>query len=112
VVQATLLAPLPFQDGEELVVLWTENPAEGQDRYFVSPMDFGDWRELNNSFDGMAAYWPTPVAITELDCGPTRASAVYTTEDFFEVLGGTALLGQTSSGIPAEPCGSSSGPRL
>jgi predicted permease len=95
VVQATLLAPLPFQDGEELVVLWTENPAEGQDRYFVSPMDFGDWRELNNSFEGMAAYWPTPVAITELDGGPTRASAVYTTEDFFEVLGGSALLGRT-----------------
>ncbi len=104
VVQATLLDPLPFQDGENLVVLWTENPSEGQDRYFVSPQDFGDWREMNETFHGMAAYWPTPVAITELDGGPTRASAVYTTEDFFEVLGGASLMGRTFT--PEEGSGS------
>ena len=55
VVQATLLDPLPFRDGERLAVLWTENESEGQDRYFVSPQDFGDWRELNTTFESMAA---------------------------------------------------------
>ncbi|NNM04725.1 MAG: ABC transporter permease, partial [Gemmatimonadetes bacterium] len=94
VVYATLLDSLPFEDGDELVVLWTENQTEGQDRYFVSPQDFGDWRELNTTFQGMAAHWPTPVAITELDGGPTRASAVWTTEDFFDVVGGAALRGR------------------
>lgn len=95
IVEGTLLAPLPFRQGEDLVVLWTENPSEGQDRYFVSPMDFGDWREFNTTFRGMAGLWPTPVAITELDGGPTRASAVYVTEEFFEVLGGSAFRGRT-----------------
>jgi predicted permease len=97
VVEATLLAPLPFREGEDLAVLWTENPAEGQDRYFVSPQDFADWRDLNNTFQGMAAFWPTPVAITEMDGGPTRASAVYTTENFFDVLGGSVLRGRALS---------------
>jgi hypothetical protein len=95
VVHATLLAPLPFRDGQDLVVLWTMNEVEGQERYFVSPQDFADWRDMNTTFAGMSAYWPTPVAITELDGGPTRASAVYTTEDFFRTMGGSALLGRT-----------------
>ncbi len=95
VVHATLLEPLPFRNGEELVLVWASNPAEGQDRYFVSPQDFADWRELNTTFQGMSAYWPTPVAITDLDGGPTRASAVYVTENYFDVMGGSALLGRT-----------------
>ena len=104
VVQATLLDPLPFRDGDRLAVLWTENESEGQDRYFVSPQDFGDWREMNTTFESMAAYWPTPVAITQLDGGPARAKAVYVTENFFDVLGGTSVLGRTF--LPEEGPGS------
>ncbi len=95
VVQATLLDPLPFRNGEALTVLWTSNPSEGQERYFVSPQDFGDWREMNETFESMAAYWPTPVAITELDGGPARATAVYTTENFFQVMEAGTVVGRT-----------------
>ncbi len=104
VVQATLLDALPFRDGERLAVLWTENESEGQDRYFVSPQDFGDWRDMNTTFESMAAYWPTPVAITQLDGGPARAKGVYVTENFFDVVGGTTVLGR--SFLPEEGPGS------
>ncbi len=94
VVDSVLLEPLPFDEPDELVLLWTENQAEGQSRYFVSPQDFGDWREMNRTFEGMAAFWPTPVALTELAGDPLRVSAVFTTENYFTVLGAEPILGR------------------
>ena len=59
VVEAVLLEPLPFENPNELVLLWTRNDAENQDKYMVSPMDFDDWRTMNSTFQSMAAFWPT-----------------------------------------------------
>ncbi len=95
VVDAVLMEPLPFDQPDEIVLLWTENRDEGQEAYFVSPQDFGDWREMNTTFEGMAAFWPTPEAITQADGTPARVTSVYTTEHFFDVIGGTPLMGRT-----------------
>ncbi len=95
VVQSVLLEPLPFREPEALVALYTENEAEGQTRYMVSPMDFDDWRNQNNTFASMAAYWPTSGTVTENDGNPTRVQVVWTTEDYFDVLGAGPLLGRT-----------------
>ncbi len=53
----------------------------------VSPMDFDDWRTMNSTFKSMAAFWPTTGTLTEVDGNPTRVRIVYTTEDFFQVMG-------------------------
>jgi putative ABC transport system permease protein len=95
VVEAVLLEPLPFPEPEELTLLWTENEPLNQSKYMVSPMDFDDWRNLNATFESMAAYWPTTGTITEVGSEPTRARVVYTTEDFFDVVGATTVLGRT-----------------
>lgn len=97
VVEAVLLEPLPFDQPDELTLLWTRNDAEDQDKYMVSPMDFDDWRTLNSTFESMAAFWPTTGTVTEVDDNPTRVRMVYTTEDFFDVIGATPLLGRTFS---------------
>ncbi len=95
VVEAVLLEPLPFEEPEELTLLWTHNEEQNQAKYMVSPMDFDDWRTMNATFESMAAYWPTTGTVTELDGNPTRVRVVYTTEDFFDVMGATALAGRT-----------------
>ena len=95
VFEAVLLEPLPFEDSDELTMLWTRNDEQNQDKYMVSPMDFDDWRNQNATFDAMAAYWPTTGTVTEVDSDPTRVSVVYTTEDFFRTLGGASLAGRT-----------------
>lgn len=95
VVDAVLLEPLPFDQPDEIVLLWTQNRDEGQERYFVSPMDFGDWREMNTTFQDLAAFWPTPEAILQPDGTPARITSVYTTENFFDVMGVDPLLGRT-----------------
>ncbi len=95
VVEAVLLEPLPFEEPEELVLLWTHNEEQNQAKYMVSPMDFDDWRTMNATFESMAAYWPTTGTVTESDGNPTRVRVVYTTEDFFDVMGAGALAGRT-----------------
>ncbi|MEM7416614.1 MAG: ABC transporter permease [Gemmatimonadota bacterium] len=95
VVEAVLLEPLPFEEPDELTLLWTRNDEQNQSKYMVSPMDFDDWRNMNATFESMAAYWPTTGTVTELDGNPTRVRAVYTTEDFFDVMGASALTGRT-----------------
>ncbi len=94
VVDAVLMEPLPFEEPDEIVLLWTQNRDEGQERYFVSPMDFGDWREMSTTFAGLAAFWPTPEAVTQDDGSPARVTSVYTTENFFDVVGAVPLLGR------------------
>lgn len=95
VVEAVLLEPLPFEDPGELTLLWTKNEEQNQQKYMVSPMDFDDWRTMNATFESMAAYWPTTGTVTEVDGNPTRVRAVYTTEDFFDVMGAEAFAGRT-----------------
>ncbi len=95
VVEAVLLEPLPFEESRELTTLWTRNDEQNQDRYMVSPMDFDDWRTQNATFESMAAYWPTTGTVTEVDTDPRRVKVVYTTEDFFSVMGASPLLGRT-----------------
>ncbi len=95
VVEAVLLEPLPFENPNELALLWTRNDAENQDKYMVSPMDFDDWRTMNSTFESMAGFWPTTGTLTEVDGNPTRVRIVYTTEDFFQVMGAAPFSGRT-----------------
>lgn len=94
VVKAVLLDPLPFEESEELTLLWTRNDEQNQDKYMVSPMDFDDWRTMNATFESMAAFWPTTGTVTEDDGNPTRVRVVHTTEDFFTVMGVLPLSGR------------------
>lgn len=95
VVQKVLLDPLPFRNPGELVALYTENETENVLKGMTSPMDFDDWRSQNRTFQSMAAYWPTAGTVTEDDGNPTRVQVVYTTEDFFDVLGASPVMGRT-----------------
>jgi len=55
-VNAVLLRPLPFRDPGRLVLIYATDAARG-DRYDVTSFPaFADWRELNRSFESMAAF--------------------------------------------------------
>ncbi|NNK62119.1 MAG: ABC transporter permease [Gemmatimonadetes bacterium] len=95
VVEAVLLEPLPYEEPDELIVLWTRNDEAGQDRYMVSPMDFDDWRNNSTTFEAMSAFWPTTGTVTEAEGDPVRVNVVYTTEDYFSLLGVNPLSGRT-----------------
>jgi len=94
VVNAVLLRPLPFERPEELALLWTNNQTEGQNRYFVSPRDFNDWRAWNESFRSLAAFWRTEVTVTDGENDPARFTTAWSTANIFSVLGITPAVGR------------------
>ena len=65
VVNAVLLQPLPYQDADNLVMVWEHNKRRGNDqRNVVNPANFMDWKEQNNVFAEMAAFIDVSAILT------------------------------------------------
>lgn len=56
IINAVLLRPLPFNEPDQIMQVWTTNTEEGMDPLVVSVPDFVDWQNQNQSFQQMAAY--------------------------------------------------------
>jgi putative ABC transport system permease protein len=63
VVQAVLLAPLPYTDADEIVVL-NEIAPSFPNPISVSYQNYVDWRERNRSFETVAAFRTTQMTLT------------------------------------------------
>ena len=94
IVKAVLLNPLPYQDPEEIVVLWESNPegALGQ----VSIPTFLDWRSETRTIESMAAYRHVDFSYAG-DDEPRTAPGVRATPELFGVLRAGARVGRTFS---------------
>src|SRR5580692_9711405 len=55
VVNAVLLAPLPYHQPDKLVMVWPKNDPKGDKMFPASGGDFAEWKSQNSVFDGMAA---------------------------------------------------------
>ena len=97
VVNAVLLRPLPFPNGDRLTFLFAQNPDKSLPRFSASYADFLDWRKETHAFAGMSAY--TGASLTLLtDREPIRLSQISATSDFFDVLQARPLLGRLYRG--------------
>ncbi len=65
VVNSVLLRPLSFPESDRLVSVSESKPSSRIEHFSVSPPDFFDWRDQNRVFSGIAAYTPSPVALTQ-----------------------------------------------
>ena len=54
-VQTVLLRPLPYQDPDQVVMVWEDRAAAGFPRNTPAPANYQDWRAMNGSFTDMAA---------------------------------------------------------
>jgi putative ABC transport system permease protein len=95
VVKAVLLAPLPHEDADRLVVIWEtdlrHSPPATQVN--VAPANFADWRSHAQSFEGMAVYSIGRGTVTGNDVAEMVARA-WVTSDFLPLLRGRAGLGR------------------
>ncbi|HEU5208139.1 MAG TPA: ABC transporter permease [Longimicrobiales bacterium] len=90
-VRSVLLAPLPYPDGHELVVVREVNrQAREMD---VAWKNFVDWRDRSRAFSGLAAYSDFESTILGPD-RPVRTQVAAVTEDFFPLLGVAPLQGR------------------
>src|SRR5918911_3523590 len=61
-VNALLLRPLPFENSQQLVLVYSSN-SSGQ-RDYVSYPDLLDWRSQSQSFEGLAGFVSQSVNLT------------------------------------------------
>src|SRR6185437_2777098 len=94
VVNGVLLNPLPFHDPHQLVSMFQEIP--NFDNGSISYPNFVDWRRMNQTFAGMAAYRSTGFNLSG-NGEPERLHGEMISAGFFEILGVNPLLGRTFS---------------
>ncbi|HSJ64648.1 MAG TPA: ABC transporter permease [Gemmatimonadaceae bacterium] len=100
-VNAALLRPLPYPEGDRIVRVHQTTP----DGYStVSPPDFVDWRSGSSMFAGMAAFHRNSYTLTGAgDAKQVRAAQV--TGDFFRVMALAPLVGRFIDSADALPDG-------
>ena len=92
VVNSVLLAPLPYEDPDRLVVVKETNPSKTVERNSVSPGNFLDLQQ-EQLFESVAAFYETSTTLQgsqDTEQVPTAQVAV----EFFKTLGVKPALGQ------------------
>src|SRR4030095_180661 len=94
VVNTVLLRALPYPNGNRLVILWEQNRPRSKNRNVISPANFLDWREQNQVFEDIAAFFAAPYNVPGLG-EPVEITGMAVSPNLFDVLGSRPLLGRT-----------------
>ena len=94
VVHGVLLKPLPYNDPDRLVMLWSTNAREGREREMVAPRDFVDFRNAG-AFSALHATYGflVPGTLTAVASAEQIILSVVT-PGTFEMLGRSPSLGR------------------
>ena len=90
VVYATLLAPLPYNQPDRIVMVWSKI---GGNRNVVSAGDFLEWKRASTSFETVAAWTGRQYSLTT-EGQPEQVNAQTCTPGFLHVLGQPLLMGR------------------
>src|SRR5438309_5543790 len=88
IVKAMLLAPLPYPEGDRLVMVWEDVPRWDIRHNTPAPQNFLDWRSQNHVFESMAAFVGGvfgDVALTGAG-DPEQIHGAQVSSNFFRVL--------------------------
>jgi putative ABC transport system permease protein len=94
VINATLLARLPYSHPDRLVMVWEHNGSRGFPHNSVSPGNFLHWQDANTVFDQMAAFLDFRANLTGTG-EPEQIPGQAVTPSLFPLLGVNAQLGRT-----------------
>jgi len=81
---SVLLAPLPYVEGDRIMMVWTHHQGR---RNGTSPSDYLDWQKQTKSFETLNAWIPTGFTISTPDW-TEQVQASRVTPGFFDVLFG------------------------
>ena len=88
-----LYRPLPYENPDRVVQLWTSNESREVDRWGVSLHDVQDWKESTTSFRAFGAYSARQGNL-DTDEQPLRVTYALTQPDVFRALGVGPALGR------------------
>lgn len=93
-IDAVVLAPLPYPEPSRLVRIVDVNPGAGVDRAGVTTGNLFDWRQRTSAFSGIAGHYAMGRTLGFTD-GADVVVAAQVTADFFAVAGVAPALGRT-----------------
>jgi putative ABC transport system permease protein len=94
VINTLLLQHLPYRDAKRLAIVWEHNVPRDRKNNVVAPANFLHWREMNQTFEDMAALSPV-YSVTVTGGGePEELQAQSITAELFQVLGVQPALGR------------------
>jgi predicted permease len=93
-VRTMLLRPLPYQNPEQVMMVWEDASAAGFPKNTPSPANYLDWRAMNHSFTDIAAAGFAVASLTA-DGAPEGVLGRRVTSNFFPLLGVQPQLGRT-----------------
>ncbi len=94
VVNGVLLHPLPYEDPEDLVVIWSDGARRGLGRAGTPPADYLEIRDSTTTLSGIAGLSNNSLGFSERD-EPLVPLTHAVTPNFFDVLGVDAAYGRT-----------------
>ena len=86
VVNALLLDPLPYDEPQRILRIWSSNDSREVDEAPVTPADFADWREQSRALRYLAVFRGDSLTLTGDDL-PRRIVVGRVSDDFFHVFG-------------------------
>jgi predicted permease len=94
IVNGLLLRPLPFQDSERLVIIWTHSPGANVAQDWPSPGQYMAVKSQNSVFEEISIAQGTSVNLTGR-AEPERIGVIRTSSNLFSLLGAKPQLGRT-----------------
>ena len=94
VVDAVLLRPLPYPEANRLVFLWSTMNSQGVPQSGSAVPDYQGWRDRNQSFDGLAAFYNGDFNLSSTGSQPELIQGAYITANLFQVLKISPLSGR------------------
>lgn len=96
VIDAVLLKPLPYANGDRLMALFESSTRQKSPHAGLAPAQIEDWDRMNQSFSAIAGGYTENVAETSGEL-PEMLVVARVSPRFFSVLGTPAILGRTFS---------------
>ncbi len=93
IVNGVVFNPLPYPEQDRVVRLWESYLTQGWETFSISPLNFWDWQEQNESLELLAAYRRNSAIYSGGD-RPETLISYRVTEDFLPILGGDPSLGR------------------
>jgi predicted permease len=101
-IDAILLRPLPFPNGDQLMALEQYRPKSGpipmaqNSGLFVAPLRLTDWNQMNSTFQAISGYYTEDVAETS-SALPEKFTRAWVAPRFFQVWGVPPAFGRQFS---------------
>ena len=113
IVNGVILRPLGYEKPEQLMFLTTQFPNMGFDKFWASPPEFFEFREINKSFADVGAFTTGEVNLTAGD-RPLRVRSASVEDGLLRALGVKPkqgrLFAKGETDITGPPPGANSGP--